>query len=197
MTQRHAPLTCTPLNVLSIVQAGEQPSLTIGLYNYANIPEPEMNSAAREAERLLVRSGGGFLWTDCLSQSHPCVDGATRPNFLVLRLLARADPTWSDEVLGITSKSGDDSFAAVFCDRAIALRTYELPLTRILGSAMAHEIVHMLLPVGSHSQFGLMRSKWFTDDLKVGSRGVRGLTRQACVEIYREAVRRSAALATN
>ncbi len=114
----------------------------------------------------------------------------------MLRLLATAYPTSSASALGVTSKSGQDGFAAVFCDRAIALRTHDVPLAKILGGTIAHEIVHLLLPERSHSQYGLMRPQWSTEDLKAGRLGVRGLSRQAYETIHREAVRRSAALGT-
>ena len=195
MTQRHALFAFTTLlNVLSVTQAAEQPSLTVGVYNFANVPEGLMHSAANEAEYALAAAGVRFLWADCLAESHPCT-AAGRSDFLTLRLLAHALPTSSSSALGVTSRSGDRAWAAVFCDRALALRTHEVPLAKLLGAAMAHEIVHMLLPDGSHSESGLMRAEWWVGELKAGSLAAAGLSRHACEMIRREAEMRGSGAA--
>ena len=52
--------------------------------------------------------------------------------------------------------------AYVFYERSLSLETTTKSLPAIvLATVLAHEIGHLLLPEGSHSQDGLMRAKWF------------------------------------
>ena len=56
--------------------------------------------------------------------------------------------------------------AALFYDRALALRKPGVALSQILGRAMAHEIVHLLLGTTSHTGLGLMKGEWTAEDLR-------------------------------
>ena len=44
-------------------------------------------------------------------------------------------------------------------------------LANVLAIAMAHELGHLLLPGGRHSQDGLMRPNWTKKDLQLAQRG--------------------------
>jgi len=41
----------------------------------------------------------------------------------------------------------------------------------VLGHALAHEIGHLLLPVGSHSQAGIMRERLSSEDWRAAEMG--------------------------
>lgn len=191
MRQTHALFAYALLNAFTTF-AAVQPSLSIGMYNYAHLSQELMKSAASEAEHALRQINVRLVWVDCLSEAHPCAGAANRPDFLVVRLVAHALPTASAAALGVTSRSGDRATASVFCDRAFALRTHTVALPKLLGAALAHEVAHMLLPVGSHSESGLMRPEWSTDDLKPGHFAAAGLSPQNARLIHLEAVRRTA-----
>ena len=45
-------------------------------------------------------------------------------------------------------------------------RRYGLPLGKVLGIAIAHEIGHVMLPPPSHSPAGIMQASWEGDDLR-------------------------------
>ena len=55
---------------------------------------------------------------------------------------------------------------------------------------MAHEIVHLLLGVESHSDLGLMRRQWSAEDLRMDSRACSGLSTNAVESMRTEAARR-------
>lgn len=59
-------------------------------------------------------------------------------------------------------------------------RQYDVSLALILGSAIAHEVGHLLLPDGRHSPDGLMRACWTRDDFYRAEQGqLRFSTEQA------------------
>ena len=47
-----------------------------------------------------------------------------------------------------------------------------LGLAQLLGFVMAHEMGHMLLPYGAHSQVGIMRPEWDRAQVKNAVEGV-------------------------
>jgi len=74
-----------------------------------------------------------------------------------------------EEVLGFAAVAdegmGRIAYAIYDRVRSIAL---ELPINEaeLLGFVMAHEIGHLMLPRGSHSSAGLMKSDWDIHDLE-------------------------------
>lgn len=70
----------------------------------------------------------------------------------------------------VESTTGAGALAMVFIDRvrAIADRT-RVPVTHLLGRAIAHEVGHLLLGTNAHTADGLMREVW-TDAEIVGDR---------------------------
>ena len=67
----------------------------------------------------------------------------------------------------------------------------------LLGAAMAHEIVHMLLPVGSHAESGLMRPQWSTEDLKPRDIAAMGLSPRTLALMRVEALRKASRARAN
>jgi hypothetical protein len=64
------------------------------------------------------------------------------------------------------------SVAAVYYHRAMELEMQgSASLPEILGTAMAHEIGHLLLAEPGHSSVGVMRANWDKGDLKMLARG--------------------------
>jgi hypothetical protein len=53
----------------------------------------------------------------------------------------------------------------------IEAQRYAVSLGLVLACALAHEIGHVLLPDGGHSQEGLMRAFWNSDDFYRADRG--------------------------
>jgi hypothetical protein len=88
--------------------------------------------------------------------------------------------------------SDSGSSAAIFYDRALSIRKPGLFLAQILGRAMAHEVVHLLLGTTSHADLGLMKAEWNAEDLHFDSGGSLGLTPAGIAAIRNAAELRTA-----
>ncbi len=94
--------------------------------------------------------------------------------------------------LGYVIKSSVGESAYVVWSRVIPWIAYSRPAFEILGRVMAHEIGHLLLDDGTHSDIGLMRAKWSGVDLHWKSVGVFFLTAEEQTQIRRRLLRRAA-----
>lgn len=83
-----------------------------------------------------------------------------------IRFLPQALSPASGSALGMAMWSESGGSAVLFCDRAVTFRRPGVFPGEILGRAMAHEVVHLLLGTTSHLDFGLMRSEWSVEDLR-------------------------------
>jgi len=110
---------------------------------------------------------------------------------LIVRLIPKALPNASSNGLGIAGSSGGYSTAFIFFGRVLAVRTPTRSLVVILGRALAHEIVHLLLPHEDHTESGLMRGVWSADDLRIASSACLRLPARSIRLIRREALRRA------
>ena len=150
------------------------PTVTVRVYNYADVSSPLLRRAEAEAGRILSGGGVGVLWVDCLpsrSQLHQMSGHAqqacTRPltrEILVLRILPRATPAnaaFREPVFGFTQGS---NLASVFYGRienfAHGVDGDETEIPVILGNVIAHELGHELLGASSHSPKGILRGQW-------------------------------------
>lgn len=112
------------------------------------------------------------------------------PTDLILRVLATALPQTPADALGTMAMSPYGNCAFVFYDRIVACRTYRTWIYQVLGRAMAHEIIHLLLPSSGHSASGLMRARWSTEDLQFDNQSGIGLSTRSIELIREEALRR-------
>jgi len=172
---------------------GPEPVLEILVYNYAQVPGPELAQAEEEAARIFRHVGLKVEWSDYpfnqinVEQDRTPGQGP-RPTHLALRLLPRA---MADRLslgpysFGFALPAGETEFgslASVFYHRAEDLAACRVPgrsqtvgqfLTlrmparaMILGHLMAHEIGHLLLGVNSHATKGIMQTPWSSVTLK-------------------------------
>jgi len=186
---------CSAFGMLSLSLAlGQVPQLTVRMYNLAPVPPGILDSAGVEAARILRGLPVRLSWINCSAQAHPAFcETPEMPTGIRIRLLPKALLEASGSALGIAMWSESGGSAALFYDRAISLRKPGLFLPQILGRAMAHEIVHLLLGTTSHAELGLMRGAWSADDLRPDSGACLELTPAAAAAIRKEAQRRVAA----
>ena len=172
----------------------DSPMLTVRIYKYAPTTGAVLASAAAEAALVLRSAGLRLNWLDCYSPepSTACAS-SDRPDFITVRLLPVALPEASQDGLGMAMSSASGSSAALFYDRAIALRRPGLFVSQILGRAMAHELIHVLVPGESHSHFGLMRAQWTSTDTRIGNLPCLGLSQRTVELLHKEVVRRALA----
>jgi hypothetical protein len=76
------------------------------------------------------------------------------------------------DVVGAAAMSdeGQGRIAYVLFDRVRqAADLADASLTEMLALVVAHELGHLLLPVGSHSASGVMRARWDLNELRLDS----------------------------
>jgi hypothetical protein len=144
-------------------------TITLRVYDYANVDRKAMLEAEGEATRILADAGVHARWVDCPIR-HADVDnypGCLSPwqwNDYALRL----EPT---AMAASKDKSEDRLGYAVICDnRACPANVYydrvrgvaggnNAPTQILLGRVMAHEIGHLLLGP-NHTRTGIMQGAW-------------------------------------
>ena len=145
--------------------------LVIHVDNYARIRGADLWPAEREVTRIYTTAGVHIVWATR-------DDHADEPGLHVhLQLLSRdmamhmiAALRVADTVAGRSAR--DAGRAYIFTHRIVdmALRHSD-DFRRILGQVMAHEIGHLMLPVDSHSDRGIMRA-----NIDVRSKGFHDFT---------------------
>ena len=123
------------------------------LESYAKVPTNTLDRAQAEATRLFERAGLTLEWLEA---------GASPAHCLIIRIISKpigVNPRALAMTPGATANHG--KFAWVYYDRVQASSTeLALELAQLLGLVLAHEMGHMLLPYGAHSQVGIMRPEW-------------------------------------
>lgn len=165
-------------------------TITVLLYNYAEVAEPELTEAKAETARIFREAGVAFNWMD-----HPPLDADIPEGFsqawhqtphslrLVLKIFPRAmaervSVDLHELGFALTATKGDvfSQTAYVFYHRVLELAALHggrgkvtredklaqraAPRAVIFGHLMAHEIGHLLLGRGSHSPKGIMSTPW-------------------------------------
>jgi hypothetical protein len=175
----------------SVSAAAEPPQLTVRTYSRVEDAQWLLDTAAAEAARVLRGIPIRLIWINCAAQAHPVrCESLETPTDLTIRLLSKAPPEASPNALGMAMWSAPGGSAALFYDRALSIRRPGIFLPHILGRALAHEVVHLLLGFGSHSDLGLMRGQWSDDDLRMHSGACLGLSAQILEAIRLGAARR-------
>lgn len=167
------------------------PELSVRIYSFSGMSEWMLTGAETEAKRMLNSVSLKLRWVDCTSSvmDSECF---VKPQYtdLIVRILPKALPGVSISALGITDYSDNEAASFVFYDRIAALRTHTNLVPSMLGRVMAHEIGHLLLRGQKHSDVGLMRPQWSSDDLRVVSSGCLGMPVKSVQLIRNEVLRR-------
>lgn len=139
----------------------------------ALVPASEHSSPVFEPERDAGHRPAGRALTPAPAQ--PGLDCARFewPTHLAVRIVPRSR-NWTNEVFGAAFLSAEDTgcYSDVFYDRALELQSaWNVDLSDILGSVMAHELGHLLLGSNSHAPAGIMRARWQGEELSRAARG--------------------------
>jgi hypothetical protein len=159
--------------------------IRVRIYNYAKVPKTTLSSAIEEARRIFQKANVETDWVICPTAGVPQNPNSTcdnekhwGPAVINLRILpesmaARLDGRW--EYIGFalsTATPGAGSDAWVFHGRVEELAASRIVDRKlILGAAMAHEIGHLLLGLGSHSPGGIMRARWHREEMELEGQG--------------------------
>jgi hypothetical protein len=177
--------------------------IIVRLHDYAGIRRATLDRAEREMARIFRDIGVDTRWADCpLSSSelkrYPgCFRPAGSAHFdvnIVPRSMARR-VSMPENTLAFTSETKEGervSVVSVFYDRVREQAELSgVPLPRILGNVIAHEVGHVLLCTTGHSSTGIMQARWSPEDLRRVARGqLLFTTKQA--ELIRSEIRERA-----
>ena len=175
---RNAAVIAATLTVLWSVPLAatesETPDVRIRILDYARIANDVIARAQQRVTDIYKIIGVQVRWqvTVCPpAPSSSVADTLTEPSdFVVIVLspnMSRRLKVARDVVgMAIVPPQGGGRIAYVLFDRVTRVaRTARLDVTDILGMVMAHEIGHLMLPDGSHSDSGLMRADWKIKEL--------------------------------
>jgi len=164
------------------------PTVTVRVYNYAEVSGGVLQGGETEATRLFSAAGVSMTWVDCSNTRIPARSGlAQAPEAatacfkpvsgadVVLRILSRSTPAsraFHDTMFGFAEGT---FVASVFYDRlgqfAQGVYGNQTEVSVILGDVIAHEIGHLLLGSNSHSRTGIMCGKWDAEYLRLAREG--------------------------
>ena len=138
----------------------DQPMLVLHVDNYARIPPATLARAEAEAARVYAAAGVRTTWVHGDDEANARDAGGLHLRVLLLckdmtRRKVETDRI-GDYVLGRAAHP--TARAYIFTPRVVdaALR-HSRSFEKVLGSIIAHEVGHLLLPEGSHSATGIMR----------------------------------------
>jgi len=144
-------------------------SLTIRLYNLANVPLGTLERASAITGELLAGAGVRVIWEEGIPDA---LEGrltimipssiATAPDgrgYVVVRVENGLPANPSGAGLGYALPLAQEGVhATVYYDRVEKLCLGST--ANLLGAAMAHEIGHVLLGSTKHSAHGIMKARW-------------------------------------
>jgi hypothetical protein len=160
----------------AIAESRDMLSVTVRIHDYVGIPIACMTSAQENVKDLYAAIGVNTIWAET---KHPgkspepaakYIPGELLINIVtpaMSRRMGVAEPTLG--LAAVTHLSGGKIAYLLFDHiRHVALSSGG-EAADILGLVIAHEMGHLLLPFGSHSQNGLMRPSWRPEDFTLGS----------------------------
>ena len=157
------------------------PRITVRVYNYAEVPTATLDKAKKDAGKTFRLLGVEIIWLNCSPGILPQPESCNQPlsaNEIGLRILRRpkgVEVAFDPKTGGVAIRHGEDTgsgFITLYYDRVEELAE-RLMMSRglVLGHAVAHEVGHLLLPPGSHSQHGIMRAKLSGEDWQRAAKG--------------------------
>ncbi|MGD1063568.1 MAG: hypothetical protein ABR860_09925 [Terracidiphilus sp.] len=149
-------------------------TITLRVYDYAQVNHPALVAAEREASRILAQAGVTTQWQDC-STSHDAkkdfrVCAAAQPDDYIVSILpnSMADKLGkSGDTFG-AADGGESRRAAIFYERISERAGGDTTAVDVLaGRVMAREIGSLLLGANASSRTGIMKARWTSSDLNV------------------------------
>jgi hypothetical protein len=149
----------------------ERPTITVMVANYSQASPAILAAAEREAGRILGQAGLRVSWLGCsVGPSLAPQDICRRtPQATEIRLRVLPAPVldkFEDSVFGFAIHPVLASVYYEFALRRARRDDADFELPVILGCVMAHELGHLLLGSNSHSDRGIMLSRWEVNQVR-------------------------------
>jgi hypothetical protein len=146
-------------------------AVVLQINNVAGVPETDLDRARHEVTRLYHDIGVDVTWTSAdapRAAAPPTVRIVIVP-FEGGNLQHREKPVMGAAV--ITDQGTSVAYVYYRQVKSQAIQ-HQVAAATILGSAIAHEVGHLLLPGGAgHSPTGLMRACWTREDFQRAEQG--------------------------
>lgn len=147
-------------------------SVHVRIHDYASMDAGTIARIEQLVGQIYAAIGVPIVWLD---SSRPLLDNPPKPcaptdlalivitqNMAMRRLLP-------EPVVGFAAVTREEGGRVAFIvhERVRAIgRRAQVADERVMAMVMAHELGHLLLPYGSHSDHGLMRAEWVADELR-------------------------------
>ena len=132
-----------------VAESNDRPRISLHIKNQAGVESDVLAGARTEVERIFGDAGIKVAPVDA--------DQPGRITILLLNITRDSREDSSRCALGLALASR--GMAYVFVNRILrATRNRPVDLPVVLGRVIAHEIGHILMPPGQHSNFGIMRA---------------------------------------
>src|SRR5262245_51880128 len=151
------------------VEAGDEAVIRVRLYDYAGISDKTVADTQRRIANFYTPIGVTIDWASTF-RPHSTRDHGRLQDFTIniLNRSMAARTNWPPDALGsaVVSREGEGTIAYVLFDRLkAAAAAARWSVEDLLALVVAHELGHLLLPPGSHSE-GLMRGGWDVSELR-------------------------------
>ena len=167
------------------------PRITVLVYNPGAVPERTLVRAQRAATGILSQAGVSLVWRNARAEDTVPAAAEIPLHLLQARPAQLHHDAEGFAVLRRPDAEGEDyagiSWPAIL-DTANSLDA-EVPV--VLGAAFAHEIGHVLLGSGAHSQAGVMSARMRHQEILAAGRGELRFSAEQASLIRAEAVRRN------
>jgi len=152
-------------------------SLTVSIFNDADLPASVLQQAESRARAVMSNAGVSLTWLDCgvpgQWRTELGCQAVVFPTHFSVRLVAgRKAP--SDDIFGqaYLNERGEGNYANVYVTLLSSAKALSvIKEGDLLGYVVTHELGHLLLGKESHSAGGLMRARWEVAQLQQGARG--------------------------
>ena len=136
----------------------ETPTVVLHVLDYVHLQSDELHEAQSLAAKVYSKIGVNIVWTEGTAGAAPA-DGARHLDVVILTPEMTTQRSAAPGAFGQAGRPQRRAYIYYkrIIDRAIETRSDP---RHVLGFVFAHEVGHMLLPVYSHSEEGLMRAQW-------------------------------------
>jgi hypothetical protein len=142
-------------------------TVQLQILNDANVPADVLSAAQHEVVGIFARAGIEIVWHDAPGAAPSALRFAVK---IVPHSLHYGDT--KPHVMGVALSGERGTMVYVFYGRVDDLaRTQRVRTGTMLAHVIAHEVGHLLLPKGRHSQSGLMRGSWDRTQVEAAARG--------------------------
>jgi len=156
---------------LSAGSPQESTTITVQVSNWASVAPQILANAEKEATRVFRAAGVAVSWVNCPltiseAEANPICIAPCPPSRIALRINSEMPADLPKTTLGV-ALTETAMYATVYYPHIDDYARLGIANhAQIMGHAIAHEMGHLLLGLGLHARFGIMRGVWTAEDLR-------------------------------